>query len=221
MNEAADSWSPDRSAAGSHNPWLIAFVVSIATFMEILDITIVNVALRHIAGGLAVSLDQSTWVLTSYLIANAVVMPISGWLSTVIGRKRFYMLCVVVFSLASLGCGLAWNFSVLLFFRVLQGISGGGMAPSEQSILADSFPPEKRCLAFSIYGVAVVVAPAVGPALGGIITDILSWHWVFLINVPMGALSLALVGMLVSEPEGTEKDRRQILARGIRFDWPG
>ncbi len=221
MSAATENWNPGRSAAGEHSPWLITFVVSIATFMEVLDITIVNVALRHIAGKLAVSLDESTWVLTSYLIANAVAVPISGWLSTFIGRKRFYMLCVAVFTLASFGCGLAWNFHVLLFFRILQGLGGGGMAPSEQSILADSFPPEKRGLAFSVYGIAVVVAPAVGPALGGVITDNLNWYWVFLINVPMGILSLILVGLLVVEPEGIKNDRRKILESGIRFDWPG
>ena len=144
---------------GKHNPWLIAGVVSIATFMEVLDTTIANVALRHIAGGLAAGLDQAAWVVTSYLVANAIILSISGWLATVIGRKRFYMICVAVFTLSSLACGLAWSLPALITFRVIQGLGGGGMAPSEQAILADAFPPAIRGRAFAIYGVAVVVAP--------------------------------------------------------------
>lgn len=218
---SAGGWSPERSAAGGHNPYLIAFVVSIATFMEVLDTTIANVALRHIAGGLAVGLDESTYVITSYLVANAVVLSISGWLSTVLGRKRFYMMCVATFSLASLLCGLAWNLQSLVLFRILQGLGGGGMATSEQAILADSFPPQKRGQAFAIYGVAVVVAPVVGPTLGGWITDTYSWHWVFLINVPMGLLSLLLVGTLVQEPSSAEEERAELLSKGLRVDYVG
>ncbi|MBR0774635.1 DHA2 family efflux MFS transporter permease subunit [Bradyrhizobium diazoefficiens] len=217
----AATWSPERSAAGGHNPYLIAFVVSIATFMEVLDTTIANVALRHIAGGLAVGLDESTYVITSYLVANAIVLSISGWLSTVIGRKRFYMICVATFSLASLLCGFAWNLEALVLFRILQGLGGGGMATSEQAILADSFPPQKRGQAFAIYGVAVVVAPVIGPTLGGWITDTYSWHWVFLINVPMGMLSLFLVGALVKEPSGAEEERAKLLSKGLRVDYVG
>lgn len=218
---SAGGWSPERSAAGGHNPYLIAFVVSIATFMEVLDTTIANVALRHIAGGLAVGIDESTYIITSYLVANAVVLSISGWLSTVIGRKRFYMICVATFSIASLLCGLAWNLQALVLFRILQGLGGGGMATSEQAILADSFPPHKRGHAFAIYGVAVVVAPVIGPTLGGWITDTYSWHWVFLINVPMGLLSLLLVGMLVKEPSGAEQERKMLLSKGLRVDYIG
>lgn len=218
---SAGGWSPERSAAGGHSPYLIAFVVSIATFMEVLDTTIANVALRHIAGGLAVGLDESTYVITSYLVANAVVLSISGWLSTVLGRKRFYMMCVATFSLASLLCGLAWNLQSLVLFRILQGLGGGGMATSEQAILADSFPPQKRGQAFAIYGVAVVVAPVIGPTLGGWITDTYSWHWVFLINVPMGLLSLLLVGMLVKEPSSAEEERAELLGKGLRVDYVG
>ncbi|QQO20707.1 DHA2 family efflux MFS transporter permease subunit [Bradyrhizobium diazoefficiens] len=218
---SAGGWSPERSAAGGHNPYLIAFVVSIATFMEVLDTTIANVALRHIAGGLAVGIDESTYIITSYLVANAVVLSISGWLSTVIGRKRFYMICVATFSTASLLCGLAWNLQALVLFRILQGLGGGGMATSEQAILADSFPPHKRGHAFAIYGVAVVVAPVIGPTLGGWITDTYSWHWVFLINVPMGLLSLLLVGMLVKEPSGAEQERKMLLSKGLRVDYIG
>ncbi|SDI64746.1 MFS transporter, DHA2 family, multidrug resistance protein [Bradyrhizobium sp. Rc2d] len=218
---SAGGWSPERSAAGGHNPYLIAFVVSIATFMEVLDTTIANVALRHIAGGLAVGIDESTYVITSYLVANAVVLSISGWLSTVIGRKRFYMMCVATFSIASLLCGSAWNLQSLVLFRILQGLGGGGMATSEQAILADSFPPHKRGQAFAIYGVAVVVAPVIGPTLGGWITDTYTWHWVFLINVPMGLLSLFLVGTLVKEPSGAEEEREKLLSKGLRVDYVG
>lgn len=218
---SAGGWSPERSAAGGHNPYLIAFVVSIATFMEVLDTTIANVALRHIAGGLAIGLDESTYVITSYLVANAVVLSISGWLSTVLGRKRFYMICVATFTIASLLCGLAWNLQSLVLFRILQGLGGGGMATSEQAILADSFPPQKRGQAFAIYGVAVVVAPVVGPTLGGWITDTYSWHWVFLINVPMGLLSLLLVGTLVKEPSSAEEERAELLSKGLRVDYVG
>jgi MFS transporter, DHA2 family, multidrug resistance protein len=217
----AGGWSPERSAAGGHNPYLIAFVVSIATFMEVLDTTIANVALRYIAGGLAVGIDESTYVITSYLVANAIVLSISGWLATVIGRKRFYMMCVATFTIASLLCGFAWSLESLVLFRILQGIGGGGMATSEQAILADSFPPAKRGQAFAIYGIAVVVAPVIGPTLGGWITDTYSWHWVFLINVPMGLLSLFLVGTLVGEPSGAEKERQKLLSKGLRFDYLG
>jgi DHA2 family multidrug resistance protein len=217
----AGGWSPERSAAGGHNPYLIAMVVSIATFMEVLDTTIANVALRNIAGGLAVGIDESTYVITSYLVANAIVLSISGWLATVIGRKRFYMICVATFALASLLCGFAWSLQSLVLFRILQGFGGGGMATSEQAILADSFPPQKRGQAFAIYGVAVVVAPVVGPTLGGWITDTYSWHWVFLINVPMGLLSLFLVGTLVSEPSGAEEERARLLKDELRVDFVG
>ncbi len=218
---SAGGWSPERSAAGGHNPYLIAFVVSIATFMEVLDTTIANVSLRYIAGGLAVGIDESTYVITSYLVANAIVLSISGWLSTVIGRKRFYMSCVAVFTIASLLCGFAWNLQSLVLFRILQGLGGGGMATSEQAILADSFPPAKRGQAFAIYGIAVVVAPIVGPTLGGWISDNYSWHWIFLINVPMGLLSLFLVGTLVKEPSGAEAERVKLLSKGLRVDYVG
>ncbi|MET4289842.1 DHA2 family multidrug resistance protein [Bradyrhizobium sp. LB8.2] len=227
MTDAVDSgastggWSPERSAAGGHNPYLIAFVVSIATFMEVLDTTIANVALRHIAGSLAVGIDESTYVITSYLVANAIVLSISGWLSTVIGRKRFYMICVATFTVSSLLCGFAWNLQALVLFRILQGLGGGGMATSEQAILADSFPPHKRGQAFAIYGIAVVVAPVIGPTLGGWITDTYTWHWVFLINVPMGVLSLFLVGTLVKEPSGAEEERKKLLSKGLRVDYVG
>ena len=210
-----------RSAAGGRNPWLIAIVVSIATFMLVLDTSIANVALRQIAGSLAVGVDESTWVITTYLVASAVIIPVSGWLSSVIGRKRYYMLCVAIFTASSLLCGLSTSLPMLIFFRVLQGLGGGGMAPSEQAILADTFPPHKRAQAFALYGVAVIVAPTVGPTLGGWITDNFSWHWIFFINVPVGILSLSLVQWLVVEPDVLQRERRQRLAGGLKVDWIG
>jgi MFS transporter, DHA2 family, multidrug resistance protein len=207
-----------RSAAGDRNPWLIAVVVSIATFMEVLDTTIANVALRHIAGSLAADQDESTWILTSYLVSNAVVLPVSGWLANVIGRKRFYMLCVALFTASSMLCAASSSLGMMLVARVLQGIGGGGMAPTEQSMFADTFPPEKRAQAFALYGLTVVSAPAIGPVLGGWLTDNMSWHWVFLINLPVGLLSLTLVGLLVVEPEVLKQERRDLLAKGLNID---
>jgi MFS transporter, DHA2 family, multidrug resistance protein len=214
-------WDESRSAAGDRNPWLVAIVVSIATFMVVLDTAIANVSLRYIAGSLAASVDESTWVVTTYLIANAVVLPASGWLSNVVGRKRFYMICVALFTISSLFCGLAPSLSALIFFRILQGLGGGGMPTSEQAILADTFPPRKRGQAFALYGVAVIVAPTVGPTIGGWITDNFSWHWIFFINVPIGIISLALVHWLVDEPETLERERRERLAGGLKVDWIG
>jgi len=182
------------------NPWLIAITVTIATFMELLDTSIANVALPHIAGGLAVSYDESTWVLTSYLVANAVVLPLSAWLSRVFGRKNYYMTCVALFVGSSFLCGIAPSLGLLIFFRVLQGIGGGGLAPVEQAILVDTFPPAKRAGAFALYSMAIVTAPAIGPPLGGWITDHWSWRWVFFINVPIGLISLLLTSRLVQDP---------------------
>jgi DHA2 family multidrug resistance protein len=214
-------WSPSRSAAGDRNPWLVAIIVSIATFMVVLDTAIANVSLRYIAGSLGASIDESTWVVTTYLIANAVVLPVSGWLSNVIGRKRFYMLCVALFTVSSLLCGLAPSLNALIFFRILQGLGGGGMPTSEQAILADTFPPERRAQAFALYGIAVIVAPTVGPTLGGWITDNYSWHWIFFINIPIGIASLILVNWVLVEPETLERERRELLAGGLRVDWIG
>jgi DHA2 family multidrug resistance protein len=217
----APVWDNSRSAAGDRNPWLVAVVVSIATFMVVLDTAIANVSLRYIAGSMAASVDESTWVVTTYLIANAVVLPASGWLSNVIGRKRFYMICVALFTISSLLCGLAPSLGALIFFRILQGLGGGGMPTSEQAILADTFPPHRRGQAFALYGVAVIVAPTVGPTVGGWITDNFSWHWIFFINVPIGIASLALVHWLVDEPEVLERERRERLAGGLKIDWVG
>ncbi|HVY41068.1 MAG TPA: DHA2 family efflux MFS transporter permease subunit [Polyangia bacterium] len=183
-----------------HNPWAIALVVTMATFMEVLDTSIANVSLPHIAGNLSVSQDEGTWVLTSYLVSNAVVLPISGWIASKVGRKRFYMTCVVLFTVSSFLCGIAPSLGFLIFFRVLQGLGGGGLGPSEQAILADTFPPAKRGMAFAVYGMAVVLAPAIGPTLGGFITDHFNWRWIFFINVPVGLVSLTLTSRLVSDP---------------------
>src|SRR5271169_3778455 len=183
-----------------HSPWLIALVVTMATFMEVLDTSVANVALPHIAGNLAAGVDESTWVLTSYLVSNAVVLPLSGWISGRVGRKRFYMSCVALFTISSLLCGLAPSLGWLVFFRVMQGAGGGGLQPSEQAILADTFPPAKRGMAFAVYGIAVVTAPALGPTLGGWITDNYTWRWIFFINIPVGILSLMLTSRLITDP---------------------
>ena len=183
-----------------YNPWLIAVVVSLAAFMEILDTSIANVALPYMAGNLGVTNDESTWVLTSYLVANAVVLPISGWLAGVIGRKRYFMGCILLFTVSSILCGMAPSLPVLVVARVLQGACGGGLQPMAQAILADSFPPRKRGMAFAAYGLTAVVAPTVGPTLGGWITDNYSWRWIFFINLPVGALALFLVQRILEEP---------------------
>src|ERR1700727_1973270 len=189
-----DEWKP------SHNPWAIALTVTLATFMEVLDTSIANVALPHIAGSLGGSQEEATWVLTSYLVSSAIVLPISGGLANRFGRKRFYMTCVAMFTVCSFLCGLAPTLPLLIFARVLQGLDGGGLATSEQAILADTFPVEKRGQAFALYGMAVVVAPAIGPTLGGYITDNLDWHWIFFINIPVGLISLFLSNRMVEDP---------------------
>ena len=191
---------PVQAQRAAINPWFIAITVTLATFMELLDTAIANVALPHIAGGLAVSYDESTWVLTSYLVANAVVLPLSAWLSRVFGRKRYYMACVVLFTISSFLCGIAPSLGLLIFFRILQGVGGGGLAPVEQAILVDTFPASKRAAAFALYSMAIVTAPVVGPPLGGWITDNWSWRWVFFINIPIGIISVILTSRLVSDP---------------------
>ncbi|MGB8839733.1 MAG: DHA2 family efflux MFS transporter permease subunit [Aliidongia sp.] len=212
----AGSFSPGR-----HNPWLVALVVSIATFMEVLDTTIANVALRYISGGLGVGPDEAAWVVTTYLVANAIVLCASGWIATAIGRKAFFLICVAAFTVSSILCGFAWSLQSLLVFRVLQGFAGGGMTPVAQSILASSFPPEKRGQAFALYGVAVVVAPVIGPTLGGWLADNWSWHWCFLINGPVGVMSLISVYFLVDDPPEARKARAAQWRKGFDFDLVG
>src|ERR1700761_8291489 len=199
------------------NPWLIAITVTMATFMEVLDTSIANVALPHIAGNLGVTPDEATWVLTSYLVANAIILPLSAWLSEMIGRKRFYMLCVALFTCSSFLCGFAPNLAMLVFFRILQGLGGGGLQPSEQAILADTFAPAKRGMAFAVYGMAVVTAPAIGPTLGGWITDNFSWRWIFYVNVPFGILSLLLSNVMVQDPPHMVKAKEKSKKRPIDF----
>ena len=192
-----------------YNPWAIALTVTLATFMEVLDTSIANVALPHIAGSLGASQDEATWVLTSYLVSSAIVLPISGWISNRIGRKRFYMTCVALFTVCSLLCGIAPTLPFLIIARILQGVGGGGLAPSEQAILADTFPIAKRGQAFAVYGMAVVVAPAIGPTLGGWITDNFNWHWIFFINLPIGILSLWLSNKMVEDPPQIKARKRE------------
>src|SRR5262252_8218774 len=182
------------------NPWLIAVVVALAAFMEVLDTSIANVALPYIAGGLAASNSQSTWVLTSYLAANAVVLPISGWLAARFGRKRFFILCILLFTLSSVLCGFAPSLGLLILFRALQGAGGGGLQPMAQAILADTFPPQKRGMAFALYGITAVLAPTIGPTLGGWITYSYSWRWIFYINLPVGILAAFLALRMVEDP---------------------
>src|SRR5271163_4175847 len=203
---------------GTINPWVIAVTVTLATFMEVLDTSIANVALPHIAGNLSAGADESTWVLTSYLVSNAIVLPLSGWLSSVIGRKRFYMGCVALFTVSSFLCGLAPSLGMLVVFRIMQGAGGGGLQPSEQAILNDTFPLSKRGMAFAVYGIAVVVAPTIGPWLGGFITDSYSWRWIFYINIPVGIISLILTSFLVSDPPYM---KRASVKEGFRIDYIG
>jgi DHA2 family multidrug resistance protein len=215
LSAPAAVWKPKR------NPWVIAITVTLATFMEVLDTSIANVALPHIAGGLGASQDEATWVLTSYLVANAVILPASAYFTTFIGRKKFYMICVALFGISSAMCGLAPSLPLLIFFRVLQGVGGGGLAPSEQAILADTFEPAKRGQAFALYGLAVVCAPAIGPTLGGWITDNFDWRWIFFINVPVAILSLFLTSRIVEDPPHIVKEVKRTQKEGLKLDYIG
>ena len=204
-------WQP------KYNPWLIAVVVALAAFMEVLDTSIANVALPYIAGNVGASNDESTWVLTSYLVSNAIVLPMTGWLASLVGRKRLFLLCITLFTVSSLLCGIAPNLGALILFRVFQGAGGGGLQPLAQAILADSFPPSKRGLAFALYGITAVVAPTIGPTLGGWITDNYSWRWIFYINLPVGIVALTLAARMVEDPPYFKRLSRG----GIRVDYVG
>ena len=211
MATPTETWTP------KFNPWLIAVVVALAAFMEVLDTSIANVALPHMAGNLGASNDESTWVLTSYLVSNAIVLPISGWLATLFGRQRFFLLCILLFTVSSLLCGAAPSLGALILFRILQGAGGGGLQPMAQAILADTFPPQKRGLAFALYGITAIMAPTIGPTLGGWITDNYSWRWIFYINLPVGIVTLLLVLRLVEDPPYLKKLR----GAGLRIDYIG
>ena len=210
-SQPAEPWRP------KFNPWLIAVVVALAAFMEVLDTSIANVALPYMAGSLGASNDQSTWVLTSYLVSNAVVLPISGWFANVLGRKRFFMTCLAIFTLSSLLCGIAPSLGAIILFRILQGAGGGGLQPMAQAILADTFPPQQRGLAFALYGVTVIVAPTIGPTLGGWITDNYTWRWIFFINLPVGIMALFLVSRLIEDPPWAKRVRGAV----ARIDYVG
>jgi len=185
---------------GETNPWAVAFAVMLSTFMQVLDTSVANVSLPYIAGDLSAAVDESTWILTSYLVANGIVLPLTGWLSTLFGRKRFYMWSVALFTLTSFLCGVSHSLGMLVFFRILQGAGGGALVPISQAILVESFPREKRGMAMAVFGMGVIFAPIIGPTLGGWITDNFSWHWIFLINIPVGILSLVLTSLLVFDP---------------------
>jgi DHA2 family multidrug resistance protein len=203
------------------NPWLIALAVVVPTFMEVLDTTIANVALRYIAGGLAAAVTDSEWVITSYLAANAIILPISGWLAAHLGRRNYFLLSIAIFTISSGLCGMATSLGQLIFFRVMQGLAGGGLQPSSQAILLDSFPAEKQGAAQTLFGVAALLAPVVGPTLGGYITDQYSWRWIFYINVPTGALALFLCWLMVRDPEYLREHRKELQKQPLNFDFIG
>ena len=205
-----DSWKP------ASNPWAVAIVVTLAVFMEILDTTIVNVALPHVAGSLSSSYDESTWVLTSDLVANGIVLPISAFLSRVFGRKQFFLICIVMFTVCSFLCGIATELWQIILFRVMQGFFGGGLQPTQQSVLLDYFKPEDRGKAFGLSSIAIIVAPVLGPTLGGWITDNYSWRWVFFINIPVGIVTVLAIYQLLEDPPWESKSKEK-----LTIDWTG
>ncbi|HEY6306711.1 MAG TPA: DHA2 family efflux MFS transporter permease subunit [Candidatus Angelobacter sp.] len=220
--ESSDGTAATPTSAGQPwrpraNPWLIAVVVAMAAFMEFLDTSIANVALPYMAGSLGASNDESTWILTSYLASNAIVLPLAGWFAGFFGRKRFFLICLAIFTLSSLLCGIAPNLGAIIIFRTLQGAGGGGLQPMAQAILADTFPPQQRGLAFAVFGVTAVFAPTIGPTLGGWITDNYSWRWIFFINLPVGILALFLIYRLIEDPPWAKR----AAGAGVKFDYLG
>ena len=213
--------APSALGRPAINPWFVAAAVVVPTFMEVLDTTIANVALRYIAGGLSASNVDSEWVLTSYLAANATILPITGWLSAHLGRRNYFLLSIAVFTIASGLCGMATSLEQLILFRVIQGLGGGGLQPSSQSILLDSFPAEKQGAAQTLFGVAALLAPVVGPTLGGYLTVQYNWRWIFYINVPVGALGLLAAYLLVNDPDYLKKERAELRRRPLNFDYIG
>ncbi|MBV8591259.1 MAG: MFS transporter, partial [Acetobacteraceae bacterium] len=215
---AKQAGAPAPASGVGANPWVVAILVALAAFMEVLDTTIANVALPYIAGGLGVSEDEASWVITTYLVANAIILTASPFLARMLGRKKFFLISLAVFTASSVLCGFAWSLNALLLFRILQGLGGGGMVPVAQSILADAFPPEKRGQGFAMFGVAVVVAPVVGPTLGGWLSDNMSWHWCFLINAPVGVVAMALIAAIIPVSGARRREWRE---KGGRFDLNG
>jgi DHA2 family multidrug resistance protein len=213
--------SPGLVRSRAINPWVVAVAVVIPTFMEVLDTTIANVALRYIAGGLSAAVIDSEWVLTSYLAANATILPISGWLSAHLGRRNYFLLSIAVFTLASGLCGMATSLEQIILFRVIQGLAGGGLQPSSQGVLLDAFPPEKQGAAQTLFGVAALLAPVVGPTLGGYLTVQYDWRWIFFINVPVGALALLVCYFVVDDPDYLKKERAELRRRPLNFDYLG
>jgi MFS transporter, DHA2 family, multidrug resistance protein len=203
------------------NPWVVAAAVVIPTFMEVLDTTIANVALRYIAGGLSAAVIDSEWVITSYLAANATILPISGWLSARLGRRNYFMLSIAVFTISSGLCGIATSLNQLIAFRVLQGLAGGGLQPSSQAVLIDAFPREKQGSAMTVFGVAALLAPVVGPTLGGYLTDNYNWRWIFYINLPVGTLALVACHFLLRDPDYLKAERTELLKKPLNFDYIG
>ena len=197
------------------NPWLIAVSVMFATFMEVLDTTVVNVSLPHIAGSLSATIDEATWALTSYLVANAIILPMTGWLAATFGRKRLLMMSVVGFTVASFFCGLAPTLGSLIFFRIVQGATGGALQPLSQAVLLEAFPPHERGKAMGFWGLGIVVAPILGPVLGGWLTDSYSWRWVFYINIPVGIASIVMTKLFIFDPPYIRQERTSIDYWGI------
>src|SRR5271163_628772 len=222
MTDAVVAAAPiNARSRGATNPWIVAAVVVVPTFMEVLDTTIAVVALRYIAGGLSATVNDGEWVITSYLAANAIILPITGWLIAHIGRRNYFLLSIAVFTLASGLCGMATSLGQLILFRVLQGLAGGGLQPSSQGVLLDAFPAERQGMAMTLFGLAALIAPVVGPTLGGWITDDYTWRWVFLINVPVGLLALAACYALLRDPDYLMKQRAEVRKRPFSFDGVG
>ncbi len=213
--------SPVTVRRSAVNPWFVAGAVVIPTFMEILDTTVANVALRYMAGGLSAPVTDSKWIITSYLAANAIVLPITGWLSAQLGRRNYFLLSIALFTLASAACGFATSLSQMILFRVIQGLAGGGLQPCSQGVLLDSFPPEKQGTAMTLFGLAAIIAPILGPTLGGWLCVNYDWRWIFLVNVPIGVVALVASYALVEDPDYLKRERAELRRQPLNFDYIG